>query len=254
MHSILKKYTIHLHPIQLNRILICKHARELCHTIYPDGLIIDYLTPGIKVCQAIKDVYNNEKVIFLINHGLIITSDSIEEIYTLLDDVLNKFELALYKILLLSLDKYKHTNTISRVINSTFLQENITYLCENVLINHYLIQKRNLFEENITFPDALIYCGMRILFVEEISLLSDALIDYKNLYGEMPKIIVISKDNNIYITSHSLNKCKEIEEVLKANLFVLDSDERDKNYLSMEEICFLNNWDAEKYRKLINLQ
>ncbi len=254
MHAILKKYTIHLHPIQLNRFLICKNARDICQSIYPDGLIIDYLTPGIKVCQAIKQIYNNEKVIFLINHGLIITCDSIDETYTLLEDVLNKFELALYKTGLLSLDKYKHTNTISRVINSTFLQKNITYLCENLLINHYLIHKRNLFEENITFPDALIYCGMRILFVEEIPLLSYALIDHKNLYGEMPKIIVISKDNNIYITSHSLNKCKEIEEVLKANLFILDSDgkEIEKNYLSMEEICFLNNWDAEKYRKLLN--
>ena len=254
MHAILKKYTIHLHPIQLNQFLICKNARDICQSIYPDGLIIDYLTPGIKVCQAIKQIYNNEKVIFLINHGLIITCDSIDEIYTLLEDVLNKFEMELEQKVLLSLDKYKHTNTISRVINSTFLQENITYLCENILINHYLIHKRNLFEENITFPDALIYCGMRILFVEEISLLPGALVDYKNLYGEMPKIIVISKDNNIYITSHSLNKCKEIEEVLKANLFILDSEgkEREKNYLSMEEICFLNNWDAEKYRKLLN--
>ena len=25
----------------------------------------------------------------------------------------------------------------------------------------------------------------------------------------------------------------------------------DKNYLSTEEICYLNNWDAEKYRKLL---
>ena len=250
MHSILKKYTIHLHPIQLNRFLICKNARDICQSIYPDGLIIDYLTPGIKVCQAIKDVYNNEKVIFLINHGLIITCDSIEEIYTLLDDVLNKFEIELEHRELLS--KYKHTNTISSAINSTFVQENITYLCENVLINHYLIHKRTLFEENITFPDALIYCGMRILFVDDIPLLPGALIDYKNFYGEMPKIIVISKDNNIYITSHSLNKCKEIEEVLKANLFILDSDEKGKNYLPMEEICFLNNWDSEKYRKLLN--
>ena len=252
MHAILKKYTIHLHPIQLNRFLICKNARDICKTIYPDGLIIDYLTPGIKVCQVIKDVYNNEKVIFLINHGLIITCDSIEEIYTLLDDVLNKFEIELEHRELLS--KYKHTNIISSVINSTFAQENITYLCEDVLINHYLIYKRTLFEENITFPDALIYCGMRILFVDDIPLLPGALVDYKNLYGEMPKIIVISNNNNIYITSHSLNKCKEIEEVLKANLFILDSDEKGKNYLSDKEICFLNNWDAEIYRKLLNLQ
>ena len=50
--TILKKYTIHLHPIQLNRFLICKNARDICKTIYPDGLIIDYLTPGIKVIPA----------------------------------------------------------------------------------------------------------------------------------------------------------------------------------------------------------
>ena len=50
--------------------------------------------------------------------------------------------------------------------------------------------------------------------------------------------------------SHSLTKCKEIEDVLKSNLFILDSN-FEKNYLSADEICFLNNWDAEKYRKLL---
>ena len=52
------------------------------------------------------------------------------------------------------------------------------------------------------------------------------------------------------MNSHNIQKCKEIEDVFKSNFIVLDT-EISKNFLSYEEICFLNNWDAEKYRKLL---
>lgn len=245
MHSILKKYTIHLHPIQLNRLLVAKNAREICQNLYPAGLVIDYLTPGIKVCNEIKRVYNNENVIFLINHGLIITSDDILEIYTLLDKVLLQFE-TIYPAM--NLAKYKNTNRISRVVNTVFGINNVSYLCEDNVINDYLSKNPDLLEEKITFPDALIYCGLNIVRVDDFSLLETELILYKTNYEEPPKIIVFGE--HIYITSHTLNKCKEIEEVLKANLMILDNG-IEKTYLSVEEICFLNHWDAEKYRKLL---
>ena len=90
----------------------------------------------------------------------------------------------------------------------------------------------------------LIYCGIKILFIIDLKEIDK----YYDKFKELPKIIIY--ENLIYITSHSLNKCKEIESVLKANLFILDSKNK-KQYLSQDEICFLNNWDAEKYRKLI---
>lgn len=245
MHAILKKYTIHLHPIQLNRILIGKKAREKCLSLYPAALIIDYLTPGIKVCNEIKSTYKDENVIFLINHGVIITSDHIDEIYTLLDDVIINFELSLMD---LKYDKYKNTNIISQLVNTIFNVDNVSYLCQDSIINDYLRNKPNLFLENITFPDALIYCGVCILHAADVLNIETELSAYKTKYEEPPKIIIWEK--NIYITSNSLNKCKEIEDVLKANLMILDSS-GDKSYLSCEEICFLNNWDAEKYRKLL---
>jgi FMN phosphatase YigB (HAD superfamily) len=245
MHSILKKYTIHLHPIQLNRLLVSKKAQEICHMIYSSGLIIDYFTPGIEVCKEIKRIYNNENVIFLVNHGLIITSDNVIEIYNLLEDVLLCFE-TLYPDM--NFDKYKNTNRISYAVNTVFGMNNISYLCEDRIINDYLINKPKLLEEHITFPDALIYCGICLLHLDDLSRLETELVLYKDLYAEPPKIIVWR--GHIYITSHSLNKCKEIEDVFKSNLIVLDSS-MEKTYLSMAEICFLNNWDAEKYRKLL---
>jgi FMN phosphatase YigB (HAD superfamily) len=238
MHSILKKYTVHLHPIQINRILVSKKAIEIINELYPNSLIIEYLTPGIKICNKIREKYNDENVIFLLNHGIIVTCDDIDEVYRILNDVLVKFE----EYQKINFDKYKHTNIISNIVNNVFNIQNVSYLCEDEVINKYFIQNMDLFKENITFPDFLIYCGLKYLFG------LDNIEEYKKIYEECPKVIIENK--LVYITSHSLSKCKEIEDVLKSNFFILDSN-FEKNYLSTDEISFLNNWDAEKYRKLL---
>jgi len=238
MHAILKTYTLHIHPIQINRILISKDAKKYCTEIYPEGLVIDYVTPGIKVCNEIQKKYNNENVIFLVNHGLIVTSDSIEELYSVLENVLQRFET--YQNI--DLERYKWTNKISNSIQSVFQVDSVSYFCEDIIINTYLKDKVELFKEKHTFPDALIYCGVDI--IRKL----DELDEYKKKYNEPPKIII--HQGFLYISAHSLQKCKEIEDVLKSNLMIIDTD-YEKEYLSTEEICFLNNWDAEKYRKIL---
>ena len=238
MHSILKKYTLHLHPIQINKFLCLKNSKEICSSIYPRSLIIDYYTPGIKLCNEIKKLYNNENIIFLINHGIIVTSDNIDELYIELEKVISKFERNIEDI---NFEKYKNTNIISKKIYDVFGIKNITILCEDTIINNYLINKQYLFKENIVFPDALVYCGIKILFDIDF-------IKYKLNYNEYPKIIIYN--NYIYITSNSLSKCKEIEDVLKSCLMILDTT-KEKEYLSNEELLYLNNWDSEKYRKIL---
>ena len=187
MHSILKKYTIHLHPIQINKILISKKCNEYIKTYFPNSLLIEYDTPGIKVCNKIKEVYNNEELIFLKNHGIILTTNNYEKIIPLLENTLNMFE----NTLNINFDKYKFVNKISEKVNINY--ESIAYLCEDKIVNDYLIRKKELFFENITFPDALIFCGIQILFINEL----DEIKDYFEKYGEYPKILVIN--NLIYI-------------------------------------------------------
>ena len=186
-------------------------------------------------------MYNNEKIIFLINHGIIITSDVHEDIYIILENILSKFET--YQEL--DYNNYKYTNILSAYVNSTFNVDNVSFLCQNSNIIKYFIHNQNLFKENISFPDALIYCGINPLFVEKN--LDEIKAFYDN-YNELPKIMMIN--DNIYINAISLSKCRDIEEVLLSNLMILDSN-YEKNYLTDAEICFLNNWDSEKYRKLL---
>jgi len=238
MHSILKKYTIHLHPIQINKILISKKCDEFIREFFPTSLLIEYDTPGINVCNKIINKYNGENLIFLKNHGIIITLDNYEEMVPLLENTLIIFEQKLN----IDFDKYKFVNKISKHINNSY--ENISYLCEDKTIYDYLFHKKELFLEKITFPDALIFCGLKILFIDDLNELQS----YFETYNEYPKIIVINQ--LIYIINISLQKCKDTEDVLKGNLMVLDNN-MEKTYLTNKEICYLNNWDAEKYRKTI---
>ena len=238
MHSILKKYTIHLHPIQINRILVSEKAEEVVKHLFPNSLIIPYLTPGIQVCNKIRETYNGENLIFLINHGVIITSNEYTEIYSIVENVIRTFE----RFQNLDFGKYHFTNTLSAFMKTHFDIDGVSYLCENKQIQDYLYNKPELFKEGITFPDALIYCGVEIAVINEL----DELHDYHHKNGELPKIIIIQ--NRIYITGIHLNKCKEIEDVLLSALMIVDS-KHNKNYLTTEEIRFLNNWDSEKYRK-----
>ena len=100
MHSILKKYTIHLHPIQVNKILVLKNSKSIISKLFPDSLFIEYITPGIKVYNEIKKKYNNEDIIFLDNHGVIITTNDFNEIKIIIDKIINKCEVyfKLYEI------------------------------------------------------------------------------------------------------------------------------------------------------------
>jgi FMN phosphatase YigB (HAD superfamily)/rhamnose utilization protein RhaD (predicted bifunctional aldolase and dehydrogenase) len=240
MHCILKKYTIHLHPIQVNRILISNNAVNIVKELFPQSLIIDYVTPGIKLCDEINLNYNNENLIFLLNHGLIITCDNYEEVFILLDNVMNKFE----RKQSLNYEKYKFTNIISNYINNKYDINNVNYLCENATILSYFKTNRELFHKGVPFPDSLIYCGITNLFITNL----DEINDYAIKYNELPKIIIMN--DYIYINSNTIAKCKEIEDVLLSKLIILDSL-FEKCYLNNDEILYLNNWDSEKYRKTI---
>ena len=239
MHSVLKKYTLHLHPIQVNKILILKNSKNIIKELFPESLFIDYTTPGIKVYNEIKLNYKGEEIIFLDNHGLIITTNKYDNINYILNNVIDICD----KYTQFDSYRYKFVNNISNYIIQKYNIDVVTYLSNDIIINKYIESNQKLFEEDITFPDALVYCGIKPLIgcIEDID-------KYYLQYKEIPKILIIH--NLLYIISTSLKKCKEIEKVLKANLLIIDTNQ-EKKYLSTDEIYFLNNWDAEKYRKTI---
>ena len=249
LHSFLYKYTLHTHPIVVNMIVIQKNWKELLQSIFKDEAIalVAYKTPGIelaleldKTLQSFESIPN---IIFLQNHGLIITSDNKDDIKVLKEEVLSKIE----NYLKVDMNKYKLSNAITTLFRHIEENENISYLSEDRYLSKQLIEKKELFFETPFCPDSLVYCGINCVNIENLSE-TTGLIDYKNKYFELPKVVLCQ--NNLFFRASNIKKAKEMEEVFKFHIMVLEQNiKMEKNFLELDELSYLNNWEAEKYRQ-----
>ena len=84
---------------------------------------------------------------------------------------------------------------------------------------------------------------------ESISILDCNAPDVPNLikFNDFPKIILYK--NYVYIYAKTKTKSREIEEVLKLHVLVLLENCNNVNFLKEDELSYLLNWDAEKYRQ-----
>jgi len=79
-HSFMKKYVVHLHPSTM--------LPYLCGPC-PDA--IPYFKPGFELSKEIYKRWNDEPVVFLKNHGVIFTSDSLEDLFTIAEQTYERF-------------------------------------------------------------------------------------------------------------------------------------------------------------------
>jgi HAD superfamily hydrolase (TIGR01549 family) len=239
MHCITKKYTVHLHPLQFLKICGLDNCEKIINNYFKDACFVNYYTPGIDVAIELKKIYNMEGIIFLKNHGIVITSDNINDIYELLNYTINTLEI----IINVDFEEYKLTNYISSLMNNVTSSLTVSYVSNDFKIREL---KNNIILDPY-FPDKLVYCGIDILKLNNVYDTDIAeIVKYNNLYNELPKLFVY--EHNIYINSNSLKKCIEIESMLKCHLLCYNCDNK---ILTSEENNYLNDWDAEKYRKKI---
>lgn len=249
LHSFMLKYTLHTHPIVVNMIVIQQNWKELLQQLFNEEKIalVDYQTPGIELAFALDREINQHqttpKIIFLQNHGLIITSDDVDEIESLTEHVLTKIE----KYLDIDMNRYKMTSKISKVVNSISNQKNTAYLSEDTVINKILFTSKELFFMRPFCPDMLVYCGIHAIEFNDLDETKE-LKKYFDKYFEMPKVLIFQ--DQIFVISKNIKKAKEIEEVLKFHIIVLEQNlQINIEFLEMNELAYLSNWEAEKYRQ-----
>lgn len=249
LHSLLYKYTLHTHPIVVNMIVNKTDWKEVLKSIFKEEIaLIDYQTPGIELAlelySEISLYAKIPKIIFLQNHGLIVTSENDQEIKLLKEYVLTKIE----SYLQVDMGKYKLTNAISTLVNQISGQNSIAYLSCDMDLNAIIIQDKNLFLKTPFCPDSLVYCGISAVEIRDIED-RESIQKYKNTYYETPKIVLFN--HQLFIIAQNIKKAKEIEEVLKFHIMVLSQNSENTNFLELEELAYLSNWEAEKYRQKI---
>lgn len=90
LHALFKeKFVIHVHPIHLNTILCAENCDGIIQEMYSDldYTLIPYVTPGEKLMEYLRDNMVKSNVIFMKNHGLIVTGKDFKAVISTVRDI-----------------------------------------------------------------------------------------------------------------------------------------------------------------------
>lgn len=251
LHSITGRVTMHTHALAVNVLAARKNGMSTLQKLFPDALLIGYATPGVDLAQKYFSQYTEQiaqgkdgRIIFLKNHGLIISGESADEVISLNEEVINK--IADY----LKIDNRSYRDNYLLYCNleryGAIKNNQIVYLSCNATLKS-AARKYSKAGWKIAFcPDCLVYCGRAILAIPKE--INEAEIDkYTDEYGS-PVAIVYHE--NVFIVAENIKKAKEIESVLEFSAAVnIYNEDSEVECLSSKEQGYLLNWESEKYRK-----
>ena len=254
LHSLLYKITLHTHPICVNNIVCSPNWKKNLKKIFKNNkyLFVKYKSPGIELALELKKEIEKylsindflPKVIFLQNHGLIVTSNTTKKVMRLTDYITSEIE----RFIKTDYSIYKYTNKISSLVRKVYKNKNlITYLSQDKIINDRVFKNKFLFSKP-TCPDTFVFNGIKPCKIknlhDELSLKK-----FKKKYKLFSKVLIFKK--NIFLINESVKRAKSMEEMLKFHLLVMKKLYDKPLYLLDKEMQYLSSLETEKYRQNI---
>jgi ribulose-5-phosphate 4-epimerase/fuculose-1-phosphate aldolase len=235
-HSIMKKYVVHTHPVYANMICCSFTGKEIVEKLFAgkeyECIWIPYINPGFCLTLKIKEEIEKciqktgkfPEVIFMENHGLVVTTDDCERSLMLHEEVNN-----IIKGYLKITEEFPEIK-IETVDASTY-KSSTKYLVDcfrGSKIDNAYIDRVSL------YPDQLVYLNKNI-----------------SINGPENKLNVNTSTGELtYKTNYS--EALTVEETLLGYLYVVNWIEKaglPLKTMTEKEIDFINNWESEAYRK-----
>jgi len=245
LHSISGRYSLHTHPIVVNALTCRENGTETLLQLFPNALVVPYATPGIELAKAYFREYKKychisgkePQIVFLLNHGLIVSAETADEVIQLTDTVIRKVE----HYLNVDMTAYHDISRIYQLFGN-----GVIWLVtdENVRKSYNTLHGP---WEHYFCPDCVVFLGKKIFQIDSPDIDIAKFQAFEENEG-CPN--VIGYNGNLYLHADSVKKALEMQSVLSfsAQVMLLNQDTK-CCLLSESEKNFLLNWDAEKYRK-----
>jgi len=263
-------YVVHMHPHMINGLLCSKNAKSAVGKLFGDkGIYVPYTDPGmilfkkvLKLMEEYREIHSSDpKYIFLQNHGVFVSADSVEEIHELYQYIDDQ---------LISVIKERLNISVRNINPQAQDQLNLFtgYLSGEKIISYRFDSLIEQFTSSLSsldgilkpfIPDQIVYCKAYplIIYQSDGKSLSSKELDrmfsyYKEQHGFDPKVVLFEKGPLV-----------AIEESKKSSDLVLDVFEDamrisyyseffgGSNFMSDEQIAFIENWEVEHYRQKI---
>lgn len=243
LHSISGKYTLHTHPVVVNAMTCRKDGMGILEKLFPEALLIPYAKPGVELAKAYFKEYKKKAkkenqifdVVFMQNHGLVISADTAEKVIEKTESIV----FAIENYLGVDYSTYRMGTEIWRLIPERIIwrvtDKNILDVYADMEIwNHQFC------------PDCVVFLGKSVLKMQGIPTMDD--INQFRLENGDPTII--DCNGELFISADSVKKALEIQSVMSFGVQVMHINKGTEcNLLSVDQQNELLNWDAEKYRK-----
>ena len=239
-HAIIPhKFVLHLHPIVPLSHLVKKDTENLLKKKIKaefDYIFLNYKKPGEELAQEIdkyKYNYKDVSVIFLQNHGIIISAENLDLIDNYLENI---------NIILSQNEKVYGYKNFNPKVNQSLVEKNYNLINSNKI--QQLISPEFFFHLNnnwAIYPDHVVFLGAKPFIINNNKELN------KFLEAKNKPDLVFFKDKGVY------HKGKVSETTLVQLECFFDVIVRQEpgtylNLLNPYDIEQLINWDAEKFR------
>lgn len=240
LHAVSGRYSLHTHPVVVNILAGRENGMEVLHRLFPQALLVPYATPGIPLAKKFfKEVQKRGKdtdVVFLQNHGLLVSSREAAGVIRKTEEVVKKIE----DYLDMDMSGYHEVTELYNAIGT-----GIIWRVTDIHVIEAGTVLGRVWESSFC-PDCVVFLGKRMY--DAGNRWDDA--EYKKFRAAFGEPVIIAYREELYIHAESVGKAMEIQSVLGFAAQVMQANAGEKmTVLSFEEQEFLTGWEAERYRK-----
>ena len=256
LHALLPfPYVIHFHPAMVNGLTCAQKGKEAVARLFPEALWIELVKPGFILANTVRTRMAEQKrktgrvssLIFLQNHGIFVGGQSLEEIETLYDSLMQKIASQLIRkpdFTPLKADASK-VEVIKRDLGP--LTSEPILFSWNKEFAHYLQDENHFHAVGSSFtPDHIVYAGFKPLWVGEGQDVISAFEQFTSEHGVSPKIVCVQ---NLGVFSLGEKPMPLFLDTV--SIAVYTESFGGPRFMDDAMIDFIRNWEVEKYRSSV---
>ncbi len=276
LHELIRyKFVVHLHPSLVNGVLCSRNGKNFINQHFGDkALFVQYTDPGYTLFKKLeKEVlicrdknHSDPQIIFLENHGVFAGADSTAEIKKIYQSIIATIEKEIPPVS--GIENLPYNPLLHKVLPGIRMllsdeKPKVIRYRHNTLISRYYVNPQEYHKISLPLiPDIIVYCKARYLYIEQSSTAEKILDTFKsqlpcflNEYGYLPRVIVI-KDMGVFAIGDTCSAAETIldvfEDLIRICHYALQCG--GIKFLSPEQVAFIDQWEAENYRRKIAKQ
>jgi len=271
MHNAINyKFVVHTHPALINGLLCGKGSKKHTLELFGEQVVyVPYTDPGYILFKKVEaeiekfrsGLGHDPKIIFLENHGVFVSADTVPEIRELYDNIMNKISAVIKEPLEIEqLPVDEKANIVLPAIRM-LLSENrikVAGISNNSLIGSFSKSHDRYYKVSLPFtPDIIVYCKAKYIYIESTGSAESIIERFKTHlkhfieeYNYLPKVILIKDIGLIGIGENSKSAettLNVFEDMMKISYF--SESFGGPRFMSPGQIDFIDNWEVENYRR-----